>query len=250
VHEQPGGFMAGLRMLIVFVAAEVAFLALSLITLVWYASADPTIVQEAQLPDSGLLVLLIMPPAGGALVAVACTALFGAGPRTGRLRRELALRSGLRSAGVGAMIGLGGLLITIPAAIVWANWVGGDQATSAVGQAVADRQLPTAAAVFAFLMLWLVAPAAEEVLFRGALWRALEHWGLNRWVVFAVTSVLFSLAHLELLRTPLLLVLSIPIGLARMFTGSLIRAIVAHQVNNLLPALALLLALTGNLPQV
>lgn len=250
MQEQPGGFMAGLRMLIVFVAAEVAFLALSLVILVWYASADPTIVEEGQLPDSGLLVLLIVPPVAGALVAIACTSLFGAGPRAGRLRRELALRSGLRSAGLGVLIGLAGLLITIPAAIVWANWVGTDQATSAVGEAFTDRQLPTAAAVFAFLVVWLLAPAAEEVLFRGVLWRALEHWRLNRWIVFTATTVLFSLAHLELLRTPLLLVVSIPIGLARMFTGSLIGAIVAHQLNNLLPALALLLALTGNLPQV
>ncbi|SMD24698.1 CPBP family intramembrane glutamic endopeptidase [Lentzea albidocapillata] len=250
MHEQPGGFMAGLRMLIVFVAAEVAFLALSLLTLIWYTSADPTIAEEGRLPDSGLLVLLIVPPVGGALVAIACTSLFGAGQRTGRWRRELAVRSGLRSAGLGAAIGLAGLLVTIPAAIVWANWVGGDQATSSVGEAFADRQMPTAAAVTVFLVVWLVAPAAEEVLFRGALWRSLEHWRLNRWVVFAVTSVLFSLAHLELLRTPLLLVLSIPVGLARMFTGSLIGAIVAHQVNNLLPALALLLALTGNVPQL
>lgn len=242
--------MAGLRLLIIFVGAEVVFLGLSLVTYVWYASADPTIAEEAQLPDSGLLVLLIVPPVGAALVALACTALFGAGPGPGRLRRDLALHSGLRSAGIGAAIGLGGLLFTLPASVLWAGWVGGDEATSAVGEAFADRRLPTAAAVTVFLVVWLVAPAAEEVLFRGVLWRALEHWGLNRWVVFGVTSVLFSLAHLELLRTPLLLVLSIPLGLARMFTGSLVGAIVAHQMNNLLPALGLLLALTGNVPPV
>ncbi|MCX2948913.1 cytochrome d ubiquinol oxidase subunit II [Lentzea sp. NEAU-D7] len=38
MHEQPSGFMAGLRILIAFVAAEVAFLALTLVTLAWYAS--------------------------------------------------------------------------------------------------------------------------------------------------------------------------------------------------------------------
>jgi uncharacterized protein len=54
-------------------------------------------------------------------------------------------------------------------------------------------------------MVWLVAPLSEEVLFRGAL----EHWRWNRWLVFTATSVVFSVAHLELLRTPLLLVLSI-----------------------------------------
>ncbi len=63
-----------------------------------------------------------------------------------------------------------------------------------------------------------------------------------------MTSVLFSIAHLELLRTPLLLVLSIPVGLARMFTGNLVASVVAHQTNNFLPAVALLLATTGSLP--
>lgn len=250
MHEQPSGFMPGLRMLIVFVAAEVVFLALTLLTLAWYVSADPSIVERGQLPNSGLLVLLIVPALGAALVAIAATALFGAGSRTARLRRELALRCGPRAAGTGAAIGLGGLLLTIPVATVWANWADGDRATSAVSEALADRQLPTAAVVTVFLVVWLIAPAAEEVLFRGALWQALEHWGINRWVVFAVTSGLFSLAHLELLRTPLLLVLSIPIGLARMFTGSLVGAIVAHQVGNFLPALTLLLTLTGQLPRI
>ena len=249
MHEQPSGFTSGLRMLIVFVAAEVVFLALTLVTLVWYGAADPTISERGQLPDSGLLVLLIVPPLGAALVAIAVTALSGAGSWTTRLRQELALGSGPRSAGTGAAIGLGGLLITIPAATTWTHWAG-DRATSSVGEALADRELPAGAAVIVFLVVWLITPAAEEVLFRGALWRALEHWRVNRWVVLVVTSGLFSLAHLELLRTPLLLVLSIPIGLARMFTGSLIGAIVAHQVGNFLPALALLLALTGRLPRI
>lgn len=67
-------------------------------------------------------------------------------------------------------------------------------------------------------------------------------------MIFAVTSALFSIAHLELLRTPLLLVISIPVGLARMFTGNLLTSVVAHQANNFLPALALLLLTTGALP--
>jgi membrane protease YdiL (CAAX protease family) len=86
------------------------------------------------------------------------------------------------------------------------------------------------------------------VIFRGVLWRALEHWRWNRWVIFAVTSVVFSIAHLELLRTPLLLVLSIPIGVARLLTGNLLAGVVAHQVNNFLPAVGLFLATTGLVP--
>jgi membrane protease YdiL (CAAX protease family) len=54
--------------------------------------------------------------------------------------------------------------------------------------------------------------------------------------------------HFELLRTPLLVVISIPIGLARMFTGNLFASVVAHQANNFVPALSLLLITLGVVP--
>jgi membrane protease YdiL (CAAX protease family) len=60
-------------------------------------------------------------------------------------------------------------------------------------------------------------------------------------VVFGLTTVIFALSHLEPLRTSLLLVIGIPIGLARLLTGRLGASVVAHQVNNFLPALAVLL---------
>ena len=93
--------------------------------------------------------------------------------------------------------------------------------------------------------MWLIAPVCEEVLYRGVLWRAMECWRWSRWVIFGLTTVLFSFAHLELLRTPLLVVISLPIGLARLLTGKLLGSIVAHQVNNFLPALGLLLISLG-----
>ncbi|WP_434445300.1 hypothetical protein [Lentzea sp. E54] len=97
MHEQPSGFTSGLRILIVFVAAEVAFLAL---TLVLYRAADPASAERGQLPDSGLLVLLlIVPPLVAALVAIAVTALSGAESWSTRLRQELALGSGGRRCG-------------------------------------------------------------------------------------------------------------------------------------------------------
>ena len=51
--------------------------------------------------------------------------------------------------------------------------------------------------------------------------------------------------HLEPLRTTLLLVIAVPIGLARFFTGRLLGSVVAHQMNNFLPALAILLTGLG-----
>lgn len=206
-------------MFAVFVAAEAAMIVVSVVVLAAFGATT--------LP--ALLTLLVVPPVLAALVAVGGTSV---------LREQLGFRWSWKDLGIGLAFGVGGLALTLPAAAVWASWAGSD-ATSAVGEAFTGQQLPPLAAVLAFLAVWLVAPLSEEIMFRGALWRALELWGWNRWLVFAVTSVAFSLAHLELLRTPLLLVLSIPIGLARLVTGNVLASVVAHQVNNFLPALAL-----------
>jgi uncharacterized protein len=66
--------------------------------------------------------------------------------------------------------------------------------------------------------------------------------------VFFLTTIIFAVSHLEPLRTSLLLVIGIPIGLARLFTGRLGASIIAHQVNNFLPAVATLLVALGAMP--
>ncbi|HYZ38410.1 MAG TPA: CPBP family intramembrane glutamic endopeptidase, partial [Pseudonocardiaceae bacterium] len=106
-----------------------------------------------------------------------------------------------------------------------------------------------------FVAIWLVAPLGEELLYRGVLWRAMEYWRWNRWVIAGLTTVLFALAHplfswshIELLRSPLLVVITLPITLARLLTGNLLASIAAHQANNLLPAVGLLLITQGLAP--
>ncbi|MQA15510.1 MAG: CPBP family intramembrane metalloprotease [Pseudonocardiaceae bacterium] len=235
-------------MLVVFVAAEATFLLVSLLVLVPFAIADPRVAQGGPLPPGALLAALAVPTLLAALVAVGVTTLVGNGPAGGRLRRELAVRWSPRHLGIGLALGVGGLALTIPASALWAAWVGTDQANSAVGELFDGQRLAPSAAIVLFLAVWLVAPMCEEVLYRGALWRAMEHWRWNRWVIFGVTTLVFSVAHLELLRTPLLIVISLPIGLARMYTGNLLASIVAHQANNFLPAVGLLLITLGVLP--
>jgi membrane protease YdiL (CAAX protease family) len=247
-QPRAGGRKAGWLMLAVFIAAELTFLLASLLVLVPFAIADPRVAGGGQLPPMALLAALAVPTVLAALVAVGATLLLGNGPRVGRLRRELALRWSWRDAGFGLVLGAAGLVLTIPASALWAAWVGTDQASSAVGEAFDGQVLDPRWAVTLFLVVWLIAPVCEEVLFRGALWRALEHWRLNRWLIFVVTTLMFSVAHLELLRTPLLIVISLPIALARMLTGNLLSSVVAHQVNNLLPAIGLLLVTLGVLP--
>ncbi|WP_307849395.1 CPBP family intramembrane glutamic endopeptidase [Qaidamihabitans albus] len=238
------GVRVGLLMLLVFLAAEVTWLLASVFLLVPFAANDPSLAEQQRLPIGPLVTLLVVPTLLAALIALAGTALLGGGSREHRVRRELAIHWNLRDMGTGLLIGLGGLLITVPAAALWAAWAGSD-ANSAVGEAFAGRQLAPGIAVAVFLGVWLLAPLGEEIVYRGVLWRALEHWRWNRWLVFAVTTVVFSVAHLELLRTPLLLVISIPVGLARMFTGNVLASVVAHQTNNFLPAISLLLATTA-----
>ena len=91
----------------------------------------------------------------------------------------------------------------------------------------------------------LVAPLCEEIVYRGLLWGGVERLGAGRWVAFVVTTLLFALAHFEFTRTPLLLVVAIPIALARLYTGRLLASIVAHQINNLLPGDRAVLGLLG-----
>lgn len=244
-----GGWRGGWLMLAVFAVAESTFLLISLLVLVPFAIVDPALAEGAPLPPGALLAALVVPSALAALVAVGGTALLGSGPPRHRLRREFAIRWNWRDVGIGFALGLAGLVLTVPASALWAQWVGPEQANSAVGEAFDGRHFGPTAAVAAFLVVWLVAPMFEEVLYRGVLWRALEHWRWNRWVIFVVTTAVFSVAHLEVLRTPLLVVITLPIGLARMFTGNLVSSVVAHQVNNFLPAVGLLLVMLGVMPK-
>jgi len=231
----------------VFVAAELTFVLVSLIALVPFAIADPGIV-DGSLSGPALLVALAVPSALAAVVVVGATRLFGGGAPAGRLRRELAVSWNWRDIGIGLTFGGGGLLLTIPASAVWARWVGEEDANSAVGEVIDGRALSPVIAVAVFFVIWLVAPLCEELLFRGALWRALERWHWNRWLIVVVTTLAFAFLHFELLRTPLLVVISIPLALARLLTGNLVASVVAHQTNNFLPAVGLLLLTLGVAP--
>jgi uncharacterized protein len=192
-------------------------------------------------PGAGLSMRVLMigtmvPPLLGAGVAVLITVLRGNGPRLdlGWSWRWADIRVGLR-------FGMIGLVCTSVAAFLWTKIVGEGNATSALGDLVAHQRPSVAAAVVMFLFVWLVGPICEEIIYRGLLWGALERLNWGRWSVFGLTTVIFAVSHLEPTRTVLLLVIGIPIGLARLFTGRIAASIVAHQINNFLPALAILL---------
>lgn len=201
--------------------------------------------RTGDIPVRDVLIGTIAPTVVAAAVAVLITVVRGNGPLVD-LRLEFRwddVRTGLR-------FGLIGLVVTTIGVAVWTQVVGEENAKSAIGTLVQDKPMSVSAAVVIFLYLWLIGPICEEIIFRGLLWGAVErlHWGQEKWgrlAAFVLSTAVFAASHLEPLRTTLLLVIAIPIGLVRLFTGRLLGSIVAHQVNNFFPALALLLTALG-----
>lgn len=220
-----------------FLLAEVIFL------------GTTALVAALLLPQGGrplsaevVLVLLTVPPLVAAATALLVTRLRGNGPR-----RDLGLVWSWRDLGLGLAFGLGGLFLTGIASAVFVAIVGPD-VSSTVGDVFEGLRAGPVVAALVLVAVVVVVPFCEEVLYRGLLWGGLERLGANRWLAFGVTTVIFALFHFELTRAPLLLVIAVPLGLARLVTGRLLASVVAHQVNNLLPGIVLMLGLLGQLP--
>lgn len=220
-----------------FLIAEAVFLGVSAL-LGWLIGIDGAGV-------GGIVAAIAVPTVAAAVAAILLTRWLGNGPAV-----DLGLRWSWDDVAVGVLTGLGGLLLTVPAALVYAWVVGPEGMSTAVGDVFGGVRTtwPVALAVMAVVVL--VAPLCEEILYRGLLWRAVEKHVRNQWVVYLLTTVLFAFAHFELTRTPLLFVVALPLGLARVLTGRLTASVIAHQINNFLPGLALALMLTGVVPAV
>jgi membrane protease YdiL (CAAX protease family) len=235
----------GWLMLAYAVAGYVTFLVAQVLVVLSFALAPRPGGAEVRVPGSVLVIGLVGSAVVAGVVAAAGAAHLGQGNQREPLRDELSLRWRPRDAGLGLALGIAGLFLTWPASALWVLLVGNKHANSAVGEVFGGQRLNLGWALTLFLAVALISPVYEEILFRGVLWRAMEYWRWNRWVILGLTTVLFSFAHAELLRTPLLVVITLPIALARLLTGNLLASIVAHQANNFLPAVALLLGTQG-----
>ncbi len=219
-----------------YVVVELAYLLTS-------AAFLPLLSGGSPLPLSTVLVAVAAPSVIAAGLALLITMIRGNGPGP-----DLRLFWSGRAVGLGLMFGFGGLFFIVPAAMLYATAVGPD-ATSAAGAAFGGFLAAWPWAVAVFVLVVFLAPVCEEIVYRGLLWGAVEQrWG--RWAALAVTTVLFAVAHLEFERTPLLILIAIPIGLARLYSGSLLASIVVHQVVNLLPGVVLMLSVAGAIPPV
>ena len=190
-----------------------------------------------------ILIGSMVPTVLAAAVAVAITYVRGNGPF-----RDLRLAWDWVDVKVGLKLGALGLVLTYVAAVIWSRVVGDKNATSAIGELVDGAGLPLAAAVVMFLYVCFLGPVCEEVIYRGLLWGAIERQRWSRWAAFVLTTLIFAASHLEPLRTSLLIVIALPIGIARLITRRLTASVVAHVINNFLPGLTLLLVSIGVMP--
>jgi membrane protease YdiL (CAAX protease family) len=197
------------------------------------------------IPVRDVLIGTMAPMTTAGAVALAITVVRGNGPFV-----DLRLSWNWSDVRVGVKFGLLGLVCTTLGAYVWTRLVGDSNANSAINALVEDQKMSVSAAIAMFLYLWLLGPICEEIIYRGLLWGAVEklHWSSEKvahLAAFLLSTAVFAVSHLEPLRTTLLLVIAVPIGLARLFTGRLLSSVVAHQMNNFLPAVAILLASLG-----
>lgn len=97
---------------------------------------------------------------------------------------------------------------------------------------------PARAGPFAanFVVVALLAPVVEELLFRGLGYTLLE--GFGRWTAIAVTAVGFALAHGLLEGFPLLLVFGAGLAYMRSRVGSIVPGILVHMAFNTVVLLA------------
>ena len=164
------------------------------------------------------------------------TAFQGNGPVI-----DLGLRLTWRDIGWGLLGGLAALIAGGTIALVL-QAVFGDFGSAAGEMGEELRAEGPLLAVVAFaLCVAIGAPLAEEIAFRGMAYNALAKRGLGTAWVIAITTVAFSLFHLEPVRIPILLASGLVLGVLRWRTRSLGAPIVAHAINNLPGAAFLLL---------
>ncbi len=154
---------------------------------------------------------------------------------------DLGLRLTWRDAGWGVIGGVAALVAGGAIALILQAVVGEFSSAAAdVGEELRAEGPRFAVVIFA-LCVAIGAPIAEEIAFRGMAYNALAKRGLGTVWVIAITTVAFSLFHLEPVRAPILLASGLVLGILRWRTRSLGAPIVAHAVNNLPGAAFLLL---------
>ena len=83
-----------------------------------------------------------------------------------------------------------------------------------------------------YLSIGLLAPLAEELVFRGAILRSLLRWTKQPWVAIAVSAIFFAAAHLNPAQLPHAFLVGLLLGWMYYRTDSIVPCVVYHWVNN------------------
>lgn len=83
-----------------------------------------------------------------------------------------------------------------------------------------------------YFAVGLLAPVCEELVFRGAILRALLQWTSRHWVAIAISALLFALIHANPAQMPHAFVIGLLLGWLYYRTDSVVPGIVYHWVNN------------------
>ncbi len=101
-----------------------------------------------------------------------------------------------------------------------------------------ERLVDTAPLAEALVMLAVLAPLCEEILFRGVLARSLAT-RLPIWVAVGLSALLFSAYHLSLVQAPATFTLGVAFAVLAIRADSIVPSVIGHALNN---ALAVLVA--------
>ncbi len=165
----------------------------------------------------------------------------------GGVRESLGVRFSWRAIGLGTAFGSAAIFAATIVAIA-VTIISGEEISATAADVTLLFEGDTAAIGVMIFAIAVLAPISEELVFRGALWSALERL---RWPALAISIVsagLFALIHFEPERIAVLLVAGLFMSEARRVTGSVVGSMVAHGIVNGVSALGLLATLSGNLP--
>lgn len=161
------------------------------------------------------------------------------------LAADFRLKVTFSDVAVGAGLCIAGLILAgITAAIVFELF--DQEPTASAAELVEDSEGGNGLTIWIFLFAFLAAtliPLVEELVYRGLWWSALEKRGMHPVAILALTSAVFALVHLEPVRTPVLFVLGLAIGLGRLVTGRIAASIAAHMYVNAIGMIFLLIDL-------
>ncbi|MBQ9356930.1 MAG: CPBP family intramembrane metalloprotease [Prevotella sp.] len=84
-----------------------------------------------------------------------------------------------------------------------------------------------------YMVIALLPPVVEEMVFRGAILRALLQWKPQRkWIMIALSAAIFALVHVNPAQMPHAFLIGLLLGWMFMRTGSIVPGVVYHWTNN------------------